>query len=384
MTKAKLPIYLDYNATTPIHPDVAAAMRPFLDSNFGNPSSSHGYGIAARETVDRARQQTAQMLDCRETEVVFTSGGTESDNYALKGYAWANRERGNHIITSAIEHPAILNVCRFLETKGFEITYVAVDNSGMVQPDDVAKSIRNGTILISIMHANNEVGTIQPIREISELARASKIALHTDAAQSIGKIPCMVEELGVDMLTVAGHKLYGPKGVGALFVREGIELEPLLHGAGHEHGRRASTENVMEIAGLGKACELIMQSGTAKYEHLLCLRDRLYQQLSAKVPGLRRNGHPQLCLPNTLNISFAGINASDLMAELRDKVAVSAGAACHDNSVEISYVLQAMAVPPEWAAGTIRLSLGLPTTETEIDTAVDLLSAAVKKLRSQH
>lgn len=383
MTKPGQPVYLDYNATTPVHPDVAAVMRPFLDTDFGNPSSSHYFGIAAREAVDRARQNAAQMLGCSENEIVFTSGGTESDNYALKGYAWANRDKGNHIITSAIEHPAILNVCRYLETKDFEVTYVPVDRFGMVDPDVVANSIRDDTILISIMHANNEVGTIQPIREISDLARSRNIVLHTDAAQSIGKISCRVADLGVDMLTVAGHKLYGPKGVGALFVRAGISLEPLLHGAGHEQGRRASTENVMEIAGLGMACALIEQAGTEKQQQLLRLRDRLFEQLSAKVPDLRLNGHPGLRLPNTLNISFAGINASELMAELRDKVAVSAGAACHDNSVEISHVLQAMGVPPDWAAGTIRFSVGTPTTETEIDTAAASVADAVEKLRLQ-
>ena len=384
MSESLHPIYLDYNATTPIHPEVAAVMRPFLDDYFGNPSSSHDYGVAARSAVDKARQQVAQMLGCSADEIVFTSGGTESDNYALKGLAHANRDKGNHIITSVIEHPAILNVCRYLETQGFAVTYVPVDCYGMVHPEDVERSIRDDTILISIMHANNEVGTIQPISEISALAHSRQIVMHTDAAQSIGKVPCKVNDLGVDMLTIAGHKLYGPKGVGALYIREGIKLEPLLHGAGHEQGRRASTENVMEVAGLGKACELIEQAGPAKLERLGRLRDSLYKQLMAKIPDLRLNGHPDVRLPNTLSISFAGINATELMTALHDKVAVSAGAACHASSVTISYVLEAMQVPREWAMGTIRFSVGSPTTEAEVDTAADLIATAVTGLRSEN
>ena len=383
MKQAQQLIYLDANATTPVLPAAAQAAMDAMEHLYGNPSSSHDYGIAAREAVDRSRQQIAQMLGCQATEIVFTSGGTESDNCALKGYAWANRGKGNHIITSAIEHPAILNVCRYLETQGYRVTYLAVDSSGLVQLEELQKAIGDDTILISIMHANNEVGTIQPLREISELARSRNITLHTDAAQSIGKIPCKVADLGVDLLTIAGHKLYGPKGVGALYVREGIRLEPLLHGAGHERGRRAGTENVMQIAGLGMACALTEQSGLEKQQQVLRLKELFYTQLTATVEGLRVNGHPLLCLPNTLSISFSGLKANDLSALLRDKVAVSAGAACHDNSVEISYVLQAMAVPPEWAAGTIRFSLGIPTTELEVIAAVDLIAAAVKKLRSQ-
>ena len=383
MTGPGHPIYLDCNATTPIHPEVADAMRPFLDNYFGNPSSSHDYGMAARQAVDRARQQVARMLGCSANEIVFTSGGTESDNYALKGYAWANRERGRHIITSAIEHPAILNVCRFLEAKGFRVTYLPVDRYGQVQPDDLEQAIGNDTILVSIMQANNEVGTIQPISTLSKLARSRQIAFHTDAAQSIGKIPCKVAELGVDMLTVAGHKLYGPKGVGALYVREGIALEPLLHGAGHEQGRRAGTENVMEIAGLGKACELIAQAGAEQHAHLLRLRDSLHKQLTENIPDLRLNGHPDLRLPNTLSISFAGINAGDLITALHDQVALSAGAACHGNSITISQVLQAMQVPVEWARGTIRFSAGIFTTAADIDRAAGLVAAAVARLRSQ-
>ena len=384
MPSPDLPIYLDYNATTPIHPEVAAVMRSCLEHNFGNPSSSHFYGIAAREMIATARLQTANLLGCGPDEIVFTSGGTESNNHALKGYARANADHGNHIITSSIEHPAVLNVCRYLETQGFEVSYLPVDEYGMVQPDDVAQAIRDDTILISIMHANNEVGTIQPISEISGIAHSRNIVMHTDAAQSIGKIPCNVDELGVDLLTVAGHKLYAPKGVGALYIRDGIQLEPLLHGAAHERGRRASTENVHGIVGLGKACELITQAGTKAFGQLSDLRDRLQTQLQRRIPDTRLNGHSSLRLPNTLNLSFAGINAGDLLAALRDSVAVSGGAACHDNTVEISQVLKAMAVPRVWAVGTIRFSIGAFTTMAEIDAAVELITAAVVKLRGQY
>ena len=251
MPNSQPPIYLDYNATTPIHPEVASAICSCLDNIFGNPSSGHSYGVAAKEVVAAARQQTARLICCAADEIVFTSGGTESDNHALKGYARAHAGRGRHIITSSIEHPAVFNVCRYMETQGYEVTYLPVDEYGMVQPDSVAAAIRDATILISIMHANNEVGTIQPIKAISKLARSRNIVMHTDAAQSIGKIPCHVDELGVDLLTMAGHKLYAPKGVGALYVRAGIQLEPLLHGAAHEQGRRASTENAAIIDYVG-------------------------------------------------------------------------------------------------------------------------------------
>ena len=384
MSEPILPIYLDYNATTPVHPEVAEAMRPCLEGNFGNPSSTHAYGRAADAAVRSAREQVARLLGCDAGEIVFTSGGTESDNHALKGYAFANAGRGRHIITSAVEHPAVLNVCHYLERHGFQVTYVPVDGTGMVQPDTVASAIRDDTILISIMHANNEVGTIQPIRRISELARSRDIVVHTDAAQSLGKIPCRVDELDVDMLTVAGHKLYAPKGVGALYLRNGLQLEPLLHGAGHERGRRASTENVPGIVGLGKACELLTRADGQRHEPLKQSRDRLHARLLASIPDLRLNGHMEQRLPNTLNVSFRGINASDLLGVLCDSVAASGGAACHDNSVEISQVLKAMGVPREWAVGTIRFTTGTFTTAAEIDTAADLIAAAVAKLRAQH
>jgi cysteine desulfurase len=381
MPAAELPIYLDYNATTPVHPQVAEAMCNCLDTCFGNPSSSHRYGIAAREAVETARKQIAQLLGCSPAEIVFTSGGTESDNYALKGHAAAHAGRGRHIITSQIEHPAVLNVCRYLESTGCAVTYVPVDDTGMVRPGDIERAIRNDTILISVMHANNEIGTIQPIREISRIARSRGIAIHTDAAQSIGKIPCNAGELGVDLLTIAGHKLYAPKGVGALYIRQGITLEPLLHGAAHEHGRRAGTENVPGIVALGKACDLIATRGAEDHDHLAHHRDRLQELLQDQIPEARVNGHPTQRLPNTLSVSFAGVNAGDLLTELRDKVAVSGGAACHDNVVEISHVLKAMGVTRDWAVGTIRCSLGIYTKEAEIDQAAEWIATAVKKLR---
>ena len=376
-----MPIYLDYNATTPLHPEVVKAMQTCLAENFGNPSSQHSYGQAASRLIKHARDQVAGLLGCDTDEIIFTSGGTESDNHALKGLAWANRDHGMHIITSQIEHPAILNVCRFLQRHGFEISYVPVNSYGMLDMDAFAAAIRDDTILVSIMHANNEVGTLQPITDISKLCRQHGIALHCDASQSIGKTACSISELGVDMLTVAGHKLYGPKGVGALYVRHGINLEPLLHGAGHELGRRAGTENITGIVGLGRACELLAALGDEDYIHMQNLRDRLQHKLEDNVPDTRLNGEPVQRLANTLSLSFLGINANELLDLLAEKVAVSAGAACHGDKVTVSHVLQAMGVPEEWARGTIRFSLGIHTTELEIDQASELVSAAVAWLR---
>lgn len=384
MKDKDLPVYLDYNATTPVHPEVADEMVPFLRDNFGNPSSSHYYGRVASEAVRKARKQVSELLGCKAEEIVFTSGGTESDNYSLKGYAWANIDRGNHIITSSIEHPAILNVCRYLELTGFNVTYLPVDKFGMVSPEDVGNAINDETILISIMHANNEVGTIQPIREIADIAQGQNVVFHTDAAQSIGKIPCRINDLCVDMLTVAGHKLYAAKGVGALYIRSGIELVPLIHGAAHESGRRASTENVPGIVGLGKACELIHNTFAGEASQLLHLRDRLHKLLEDSLPDVQLNGHPEQRLPNTLSLSFRDINAGDLLQEVKDKIAVSGGAACHDNDVEISHVLKAMGIARDWAVGTVRFSLGSQTTEADIDRAADLICDAVKKLRSSN
>ena len=368
------PIYLDYNATTPIAPEVAAAMRPFLAEAYGNPSSLHWAGLPARDAVERARSQVAALLACDATEVIFTSGGTEANNHAIKGVFFSTQSSGRsrpHIVTSHVEHPALLEPCRFLEQLGAEITRLPVDRFGSVDPDDVRRAIRPETVLVSIMHANNEVGTVQPIEEIAEIAREHEVLCHTDAAQSVGKIEVDVESLGVDLLTVAGHKLYGPKGVGALYVREGVELEPLLHGAGHEAGRRAGTESVVQIVGLGAACELARH--WIGRPEILRLRDDFWRELKHRY-GERvvLNGHPERRLPNTLNVSFRGQVGSELLARM-PQVAASTGSACHAGSTSISPVLAAMGVSHESGMGSVRFSLGRTTTADEIDTVLECL-----------
>jgi len=379
MKNTKKPIYLDYNATTPHAPEVIAAMQPYLKKYFGNPSSSHWYGIQARNTVENARRQVASLLKCQPEEIVFTSGGTESNNYAIKGVAFAYRNKGNHIITSQIEHPAVTEVCKFLEENGFKITYLPVDEYGLVDVSDIGKAISPKTILITIMHANNEVGTIQPIEKISKLAKKHKIVFHTDAAQSVGKIPTAVDFLGIDLLSIAGHKLYAPKGIGALYVRNGVKLAKFIHGAGHEQGRRAGTENVLEIVGLGKACEVAIRDMDKNISHMRKMRDRLYNGLKEKLKDIRLNGHPEKRLPNTLSIGFRGIDAGMLLSEIKDYVAVSPGAACHSGTTQISHVLSAMNIPREWAQGTLRFSTGRMTTKTDIDRTVKVISDTIKR-----
>jgi len=373
------PIYLDYNATTPLDPRVVEAMRPYLEEHFGNPSSTHYYGIQTRKAIERARKQVAGLLNCSPEEIVFTSGGSESNNAAIKGAAFANREQGNHIITSSIEHPAVYEVCQYLERHGFRVTYLPVDEHGVVDTAALKKALSAQTILITIMHANNEVGTIQPIAEIAQIARQHGVLFHTDAAQSVGKIVTDVGELGVDLLSIAGHKLYAPKGVGALFVRRGVALEKFMHGADHEQNLRAGTENVLEIVGLGKACEIAGQELPEHMAHMQKMRDRLYDALTEKFDWLKLNGHPDVRLPNTLSVSFPNIEANTLLDEL-EEVAASAGAACHADSIDVSPTLTAMQVPTEYAMGTIRLSTGRMTTEAEIDRAVTFLSEAVARL----
>ena len=374
------PIYLDYNATTPIDPRVGEAMLPFIDSHFGNPSSSHIYGITTRKAVDQARRQVADLLGCRIDELIFTSGGSESNNYAIKGVAYAYRHKGNHIITSTVEHPAVTEVCRHLEGKGFIVTYLPVDEYGQVDPNDVANAITPQTILITIMHANNEVGTIEPIAQIADIAHQHEIIMHTDCAQSVGKIPVNVDKLGVDLLSVAGHKLYAPKGIGALYIKTGITLEKFMHGADHERNLRAGTENVIEIVGLGKAAELAANDLDKHRQHLAKLRDQLENGLKDAFPNLRVNGHPERRLPNTANVSFPGLEANTILSEL-DKVAASAGAACHSDQVDVSPVLEAMNVPLEYAMGTIRFSVGRFTTSDEIDRALTEIIAVVGRLQ---
>lgn len=374
------PIYLDYNATTPIDAEVAEAMRPFLELYFGNPSSMHAFGAQTKMAVEKARQQVATLLNCQASEVIFTSGGTESNNYAIKGVAMANRHKGNHIITSQIEHPAVIEVCKFLEGEGFDVTYLPVDECGLVNPEALIKAIKPTTILITIMHANNEVGSIQPIQEISAIAKKQGILMHTDAAQSLGKISGDVLELGVDLLSVAGHKLYAPKGIGALYIRSGVVLQKLIHGADHERNLRAGTENVLEIVGLGKACEIVARDLNKHASHYQAMRDVLHQGLVQSINGVKLNGPEKERLPNTLSLSFRNVEANTLLSEL-DGVAASAGAACHTDSVDVSSVLSAMQVPTDWAMGTIRFSTGRANTKAEMQRAVQLVAAAVKRLQ---
>ena len=376
---AKKPIYLDHNATTPIDSEVVDAMLPFLRENFGNPSSSHWYGTQAKQAVEQSRQSLAELLGCFPDEVIFTSGGSESNNLAIKGVAYAFQNQGKHIITTQIEHPAVIDVCKWLEKESFTVTYLPVDEYGLVDPQAIKKAITAQTIFITIMHANNEVGTIQPISEISKIAHEHNIIFHTDAAQSVGKIPTKVQELGVDLLSVAGHKFYAPKGIGALYIRRGIKIEKLMHGADHEQNRRAGTENVLEIVGLGKAAQIVQRDLENNSTHMRNLRDRLWDGLKKNVPGLKLNGHLKMRLPNTLSVRFPGVDANTLLSEL-DEVAASAGAACHADLAEPSYVLVAMNIPASVAFETIRFSTGHANTEEEIDFAIDKITQAVARL----
>jgi cysteine desulfurase len=375
------PIYLDYNGTTPHAPEVIEAMRPFLESEFGNPSSAHWYGIAPKKAVESARRQVAEILGCQPDEVIFTSGGTESNNQALKSIAGSRYTQGTHIITSAVEHPAILEVCRFMEAHGFTVTYLPVDGEGRVDQADVAAAITEQTIMISIMHANNEVGTVQPIAEISRLVAGDGILLHTDAAQSLGKLVTRVADLGVDLLSVAGHKIYAPKGIGALYVRKGVDVSLFCHGAGQEMGRRAGTENVLQIVGLGKACEIARRDMAANIARMRSTRDRLEAGLVAELDDIRVNAQGAQRLPNTASVSFYNLEANRILEEIGLEVAASAGAACHADTVEISHVLKAMQIPEAWAKGTVRFTTGKMTTDEEIDRALEAVVGAVKKLR---
>ncbi len=372
-------IYLDYNATTPIDPEVAEAMLPYVHDHFGNPSSGHSFGLAARRGVDWARRQVAGLLGCAEADLIFTSGGTEANNYAIKGVAAAYRDRGNHIITATVEHPAVTEVCRYLEGQGCRITWLPVDQYGLVEPLQVERAITPQTLLVTIMHANNEVGSVEPIAEIAEIAHRYGALMHTDAAQSVGKIPVRVDELGVDLLSIAGHKLYAPKGIGALYIRSGVRLEKLMHGANHEGDRRAGTENVIELVGLGAACELIERNLPGYVRQMREMRDRLESGLLDSGMDLRVNGHREKRLPNTSSVSFKGLEADRILAGL-ELVAASAGAACHSDRVEVSPVLAAMNVPLEYAMGTLRFSTGRHTTTAEIDQALAEIRKVVRQL----
>lgn len=372
-------IYLDYNATTPVAEEVIAAMSQSQETPYGNPSSLHWAGLPARDAVESARSQVAALLCCDATEVVFTSGGSEANNLALKGLFFSRKHLGHpfHLITSQVEHPAILEPALFLEKLGAEITRLRVDGCGRVDPDDVRRAIRPQTHLITIMHANNEVGTLQPISDIAAIAQEHGILFHSDAAQSVGKISVEVEALGVDLLSIAGHKFYGPKGVGVLIVREGIHLEPLLHGAGHEAGRRAGTENIVQIMGLGQACELARS--WVDNTSVLKLRDSFWQTLEDNFGDrVILNGHPNERLPNTLNVSFVGHRASQILGGMPN-VAASTGSACHAGATQLSPVLEAMGVTPEIGLGAIRFSLGRDTSQLEIESVCRQLARVCAK-----
>jgi cysteine desulfurase len=374
-------IYLDYNATTPIDPEVEAAMRPYLNTYFGNPSSRYRYGIDSRKAVELARSQVAELIGASPEEIIFTSGGSESDNHALKGVAFALREKGNHIIVSTVEHPAILEVCTWLQKQGFEISFMPVDNQCLVEVSKLESLITSRTILVSVMHANNEIGTVQPIAELSTIAHRHGILFHTDAAQSAGKISVDVNALGVDLLTLAGHKLYAPKGIGALYIRKGVVLDNLIHGAGQEHNLRAGTENLLEIVGFGKAAEIAKRDLIKNNTHLKAMRDMLYEELLTFIPRMHIHTDIELSLPNTLSISFRGIPADTLLSTLPE-LAASAGAACHPAGVTSSHVLLAMGVPTEYAMGAIRLSTGKYSTSEEMKVAAKMIADAYHAIAS--
>ncbi|MDY6907987.1 MAG: cysteine desulfurase NifS [Chloroflexota bacterium] len=376
-------IYLDYAATTPVHPEVLAAMTPYFSDAFGNPSSIHSLGQEAREAVAQAREGVAALIGAREEEIVFTSGGTEADNLALLGVARASEGKGNHIVTSAIEHHAVLETCRHLEGMGYAVTRLPAGGDGLVSPGDVAGAITERTILISVMHANNEVGTIQPIAEIGAIARERGIAFHTDAVQTVGRIPVDVDGLGVDLLSISAHKLYGPKGVGALYIRKGTRVAPLIHGGEQERRRRAGTENVAGIVGLGMAAQLAQGDMDAEARRLVALRDRLVAGLMARIEDCRLNGHPTRRLPNNVNVSFASVEGESMLLNLDlEGVAASTGSACSSGSMEPSHVLLAMGLSHQAAHGSLRFSLGRFTSDEAIDRVLAVLPPIVARLRA--
>ena len=379
-------IYLDHNATTPVHPEVLDAMLPFMRDQFGNGSSIHTYGRDARNAIDDAREQVAALINAKSpSEIVFTGTGTEADNYAIKGIAELQQTRnsGNHIITSSIEHHAVLHTCHYLEKHGFEVTYLPVDRYGQIQLDDLREAIRDGTILISIMHANNETGAIEPIGEICEIAQERRIPVHTDAVQSVGKLPVDVQASGVSMLSLSAHKIYGPKGIGALYLSRGTRLENLLHGGSHERNRRAGSENVPAIVGLGAAAALAKKDQEANVEHLNQLTGKLRQGLHEGIDYIHENSDPENSLPGTLNISFEYIEGESLILRLdMEGICVSTGSACTSGSMEPSHVLAALGLQPRLAQGTVRFSLGKDNTETEIDEVIDKVPKIVEQMRT--
>ncbi len=376
-------IYLDYAATTPVHPGVAQAMSPYFTDDFGNPSSIYSYGQDAKSALDEARTKLANFIGAREEEIIFTSGGTEANNFALKGVAWANQNKGDHIIVSSIEHHSVLEACKFLEKNGCKVTYLPVDGDALVNPADVKKAITRKTIMVSLMHANNEVGTIEPIAEISKITREAEVYFHTDAVQTLGHIPVNVNNLDVDLLTMSAHKLYGPKGVGALYIRKGTRLATIIHGGAQESGQRAGTENVPGIVGFGKAVELAQREMNREAERLTYLRDWLIRDILNRIENIRLNGHPRKRLPNNVNVSINFIEGESICLNLDlEGICASTGSACSSSSLEPSHVLVAMGIPNEQAHSSLRLTLGKWTTEEDVLRVLEILPKVTAKLRS--
>jgi len=376
-------IYLDHNATTPVHPEVLEAMLPYYKEVFGNASSIHSFGREAKVALEESREKVAKFLNADPLEIYFTSGGTESDNLAVKGVAWANKKKGNHIITSQIEHHAVLESCKYLEKEGYEITYLPVDKYGLVNHEELKKSIKKETVLVSIMHANNEVGTVQPMAELAGLAKEKGVYFHTDAVQSTGKMKIDVDELNVDMLSLSAHKFYGPKGVGALYIRRGVRLTPLAHGGHHEKSRRAGTENVPGIVGLAKALEIAHADMQEEEKRLKHLTETFYKKVTERIPDVFMNGHPVLRIPNTMNISFKGVEGESIILNLDLKgIGVASGSACTSGSLEPSHVLSAMGVPGDLAQSSLRFSFGRSNTMEDVDYVVEILPEIIAKLRA--
>lgn len=377
-------IYLDYAATTPVRPEVLEAMRPFWGDKFGNASSLHSFGREAQSALEKARSDIGQAIGAEPDEVLFTSGGTEADNLAIQGVGFAHLHKGNHILTSVIEHPAVLNTCRFMEKMGFSVTYLRVDSLGMVDPDEVKKRIISKTILISIMHANNEIGTVQPLQEIAKIAREKEIAFHTDAIQTLGKVPCGPKTLGVDALSLSAHKIYGPKGIGILYLRKGVKIRPIFFGGGHEGGLRSGTENIAGIVGMARAAQLAVEEMAMEMGRQSEMRDRLVRGIRERIEGVHLNGHPLHRLPNNVHLSFSGLDGQKLVFTLdRKGIAVSTGSACSSLHPYPSHVLRAIGLSESFARGSIRISTGLYTTEEEIDSLLHLLPQAVEACRKK-
>ena len=375
-------IYLDHAATTKVDPEVFAAMKPFLADEYGNPSSFYQLAHRAQRAVQQAREQLAEYINANPREIIFAGGGSEADNLAIKGAAWAHRDKGRHIITSAIEHHAVIHACQALEKDGFEVTYLPVDDTGLIQPEQVAEALRDDTILVSIMHANNEVGTIEPIAEIGAVCRERGVLFHTDAVQSLGKLPIDLKQLNVDMLAISGHKIYAPKGVGALYIRRGVKLQPLIDGGGQEFNRRAGTENVASIVGLGKVVELLAQRGEDDNQRIPALRDKLISSIQEQIPYVILTGHPSKRLPHIASFCIRYIEGEGILLALdMADICASSGSACSSGSLEPSHVLLAMGYSHEVAHGSLRLSLGRENTEAEIDHVLGVLPGIVERLR---